>query len=472
MASGHFLQGLIKWLHREEWADRFAETFDAHLLPACEQTGLEANEVVSTLGEDWFTRTVWGSAFEDFLTRDFDDGTNIVDDYLKRRGWKESPSTRTYMAALRSSVPSLYEVSDIVRDKSFKARDLVQGGDPFLIIERSATRSLNQWDRIATRVVQVGSQTHISGAILQFDYETSEQILQLLCNVTKRADKGRRVLAARVGGDANDPAIIRAMSPAAVLRAAAPMITTAWLINTIDHALDPPVIEPQNAEGEELMFYSLHYSWPANISPNDIRSALDKCPEFRRESSTFWNWRSLQNSVKALTKSKKNQASHTFISKLDDGSLVLGGLELKETSLILSVNSQGRADRGRALLSRLLHGLVSEPLVEIQTLDQVMALDKDLSPPPELNLTEDERRALVHERLDRYYREMLDLPAPILGNKSPRAAAKTAKGRLKVADWLKLIENYSSKSVGRNDEIATHDFGWLWAELGVNDLRR
>jgi hypothetical protein len=173
MASGHSLEGLIKWLHREEWRDRFAETFDAHLSPACKQTGLEANEVVTTLGKDWFTRTVWGSAFEDFLTRDFDDGTNVVDDYLKRRGWKESPSTRTYMGALRSSVPSLYEISDIVRDKSFKARDLVQGGEPFVIIERSATRSLNQWDRIATRVVQIGAQTHISGAILQFDYETS-----------------------------------------------------------------------------------------------------------------------------------------------------------------------------------------------------------------------------------------------------------------------------------------------------------
>ncbi len=66
----------------------------------------------------WFMRTVWGCAFEDFLTRDFDDGSNVVDDYLKRRGWKEGASTRAYMAALRTSVMSFYEVSDIVRDTS------------------------------------------------------------------------------------------------------------------------------------------------------------------------------------------------------------------------------------------------------------------------------------------------------------------------------------------------------------------
>jgi hypothetical protein len=393
MASGHSLEGLMKWLHREEWRDRFAETFDAHLLPACELTGLEANEVVSTLGEDWFTRTVWGSAFEDFLTRDFDDGSNIVDDYLKRRGWKESASTRQYMAALRSSVPSLYEISDIVRDKSFNARDLVRGGDPFLILERSATRPLNQWDRIVTRVVQIGSQTHISGAILQFDYETSEQVLQLLRKVKKH---GRRKLADQLGSNADDSAIIDAMSQSTLLRAAAPMITMGWLINAIDRELISPVT--QNAEGEELMFCTLHYPLPDNGDLNDIRLALDRCSEFRRESPTLWNWRSLQKSAKAAPKSKDFRSTHTFFTKLDDGSLVLGGLELKGKSLILSVNSQGRADRGRALLSKLLHGLVGEPLVEIQTLDQVMASNKSPSPPLELNLTKDERRALVHEK--------------------------------------------------------------------------
>jgi len=34
---------------------------------------------------------------------------------------------------------SLYEVSDIVPGESFRARDLVRGGEPVLISERSAT---------------------------------------------------------------------------------------------------------------------------------------------------------------------------------------------------------------------------------------------------------------------------------------------------------------------------------------------
>jgi hypothetical protein len=87
-----------------KWSGRFAEVYDDHLLPTCDQTDFDVDEIISILGEDWFMRTVWGCAFEDFLTRDFDDGSNVVDDYLKRRGWKEAASTRAYMAALRTSV--------------------------------------------------------------------------------------------------------------------------------------------------------------------------------------------------------------------------------------------------------------------------------------------------------------------------------------------------------------------------------
>ena len=127
MANKHKLEGLIKWSMRERWADRFEQVLEDHLMPTCEETGLEINDVVAAIGEDLFMSTVWACAFEDFLTREFDDGENAIDDYLKRRGWKETASVRTYMAALRNSTMSLYEVGDIVRGTSFRARDLIRG---------------------------------------------------------------------------------------------------------------------------------------------------------------------------------------------------------------------------------------------------------------------------------------------------------------------------------------------------------
>jgi len=462
----------MKWLTRDEWRDRFAEIYDAHLHPACEHLGVDVDEVVSILGQGWFMTTVWGSAFEDFLTRDFDGGYNIVDDYLKRRGWKESASTRAYMAALRTSVASLYEVSDIIKDTSFRARDLVRGGDPILISERSATRSLKQWDRIVARVVQVGSQAQISGALLPCQREASEDILRLLRNVAKRTDKPRQKLAAKIGTDVNHPIIVDGFSPTAMLRAAAPKITTFWLIDILNRTIGPPGLDVRNTEGEELQFCAIHFPLSTGATTDDIRMALSRCSALRQETATFWNWLGTAKAADPPRKQKKTSRPLMFATTLGDGSLVLGGLELKGNTLVLSVNSQGRCDRGRVLLSELLGGLVGKPLVEMQALDQVMSSRGDSSPPPKLSLSDDERRAVIHRSLKRHYWDMLDQPAPFLGNKSPRAAARTATGRAKVVDWIKMLENHAANCTGRNDDMATFDFAWLWAELGLNSLRR
>src|SRR6266702_6868534 len=301
MGGTRSLQGLMKWLSRDEWRDLFAEVFDRHLLPACERTGVEVDQVISIFGQDGFMTTVWGCAFEDFLTRELAGGRNIVDDYLKRRGWKESASARAYLMALRGSVLSLYEVSDIVRDRSFRARDLVRGGEPVLISERSATRSLEQWDRIAVRVVQIGSQMRISGAVLPYDRDASEKVLKLLRNVAKRTDKGQRRLADLVHRDVNHPAIVNAFSQTALLRAAAPAITTVWLIDIIDRATAPPIPEVRNAEGDELLLCTVHYPFADGAGPDDIRLALNRCPELRQENATFWNWIGPRRSAKTLS---------------------------------------------------------------------------------------------------------------------------------------------------------------------------
>jgi hypothetical protein len=344
----------------------------------------------------------------------------------------------------------------------------VRGGDPILISERLATRSLKQWDRIATRVVEVGSQMRISGAVLPYDRDASEKVLKLLRNVAKRTDKEQRKLADLVHRDVNHPAIVNAFSQTALLRAAAPAITTVWLIDIIDRAKAPQIPEVRNAEGDELLFCTVHYPFADGAGPDDIRLALNRCPELRQANATFWNWIGPRRSAKALSAQKQSLKFQTF---LDDNALVLGSVELKDKGLILSVNSQARSERGRALLSEVLDGLVVQPLVEVQTLEQCMAT-RDPAPPPRLNLSVEERRTIIHDGLDRHYRDLLDQPIPVLGNKSPRAAVKTAKGRAKVVDWLKTLENHTVKFAGSNDEMATYNFNWLWTELGVNELRR
>ena len=60
----------------------------------------------------------------------------------------------------------------------------------------------------------------------------------------------------------------------------------------------------------------------------------------------------------------------------------------------------------------------------------------------------------------------------MLGNLTPRAAARTKSGREKLVVWLKHLENRSRQQPEATDPMATYDFAWLWQELKVENLRR
>jgi hypothetical protein len=60
----------------------------------------------------------------------------------------------------------------------------------------------------------------------------------------------------------------------------------------------------------------------------------------------------------------------------------------------------------------------------------------------------------------------------MLGGETPRAAVKTDSGRIKVVEWLKMMENRTAKSADPNSPMANYSFGWLWTELGLSELRR
>jgi hypothetical protein len=467
MASAHSLAGLMKFLRREQWREAFNEVLDRHLAPACAKADVAIDELPDLVG-DHHTSVLWSCVFEDFLTRDLDDGRNIVDDYLKRRGWKESASNRAYIAALRSSVMSLYEVSDIVREESFLARDLVRGGEPVRVSERSGTRYLKPWDRMAARLVRTGSRIEMAGGAMPFDYETSEAALRALRGASKKARMEAGKLARNLGQGMDDALIAEALSDTEMLRASAFLFTTIWLSELLQRTLNPTLPQMCNTDGDELVFTTVRYPLEPEASAEAIRLSLSSIPALRPESETFWNWIGPNERV-----DKKRQSDcQTFITTLDDGSLVLGTVELEEKTLVLEANSLQRAERGRALIAAVLDGLIGEPVMESRTVAQLMASrPKGESKPLSSGLLPDEERAVVQANMDRHYMSLLDERVPILGNMTPRRAAKSAKGREKLVTWLKLLENGAAKQ-GDGSPMAGYDVTWMWEELGVAGLRR
>jgi hypothetical protein len=463
------MEGLMKWVGREGWRDTFDEVFQHHVGEACRGAGMGLDELAEIIGNHGVSN-LWGCAFEDFVSLG-PDQRNVAVDYLKRRGWKESAGTRAYIEALRRSTMSLYEVSGIVAGESFLARDMIRGGEPVRVFERSATRGLKQWDRIAARIVTVLGKTQITGALLIFDHQLADEALASIKSLRKmgRAKAGTK---ARSPGQAKGEDAQAATTVDEVLAGAAFMFSTFWLCDVLRQALNPSLPEMQNIDGEPLEFITLHYPLQSKAKLAAIRSAFDALPALRKEDDSFWNWLETEKTARQAP-ARKSAAVRTFSTTMDDGATVLGNVEITAKAVTLSVNSQGRAARGQAMLDAALAGFVRTPLIERQTVEQMISRSPrrptgSSEPPP---LPPDEMKRIVHQGMTDHYRRTLDEPIPALGNRLPRQAVKTARGKDKVIAWLKMLEN----STGRrdpDDPMASYDFTWMWDELGLSEHRR
>ncbi|WP_372619224.1 hypothetical protein [Falsiroseomonas sp.] len=459
------ISGLIAWSRREEWRGALSELLDRHSATACAAAGIELQDIARVLGEDAGT-LLWGAAFEDLLAADLPGGRNIAEDYLKRRGWKETAATRDYIAGLRRSVISLYEVSGLVPGESMLLRDLVRGGDPVRVSEKRGSQALRQWDRIATRVIPLRDHHVISGTLMTFDHEPSEALLASLRRIRSKAPRDVAIVAREFGIETDANALAGMLTPDVLLAPAGFMFTNAWLGAALEAAQGRRQPELVNSDGDPLDFTVLHFPLLPGVTAPKVRQALAAIPALRQENASFWNWLAAPG-VKPQTVPRRPKGQ-TFITTMEDGSLVLGTVALKGRRLSLEANSPARAERGRAMLEPVLGGLVGAPLTERRDLEQLLAESRP--PPKPAGLSVEQERALVHQGLDDHYRRVLDEPIPALGGKSPRAAARTPKGREKVAAWLKSLENHMAREEP-GSPMGSYDIGWMWTELGVEALR-
>lgn len=446
MAERNDISGLLAFISREgDWRERLQDVVAEHLLPALEEFEIDQDGLADLLGEQW-SGVLWGCGFEDFLGQRYEDG-NIVDLYLKRRGWKETALNRAYFAALRDAPVSLYEVSDVQPGTSMVLRDLLSDAAPVTVREKSATRTLKQWDRIAVRVVPERDHHVISGALLPFRSEAVDFLFAGLRDALKLKKRD----ALRLSRDQ--------------LLGCAPIFTSAWLFIEIGRALSPAQPQFTNSDGDDVLFHDLRYPLASGVTQKAVAERLDRVKGFQPEGPKFWNWLSTR-------KARGGKAGGGIMLDTQmEGATVLGSLELTGKTLLVTVNSAERAAKVQTLIGAAAGDLLRAPLTTIRTVEQMRADQRRNGPsdaadeiPPEI------AHQLMRDHLDKHYRETLDAPIPALRGKSPRQAVRTAAGRAKVIEWLKMLEN---RSAGHGKgPIAEYDFGWMWVELGLLEHRR
>ena len=252
------------------------------------------------------------------------------------------------------------------------------------------------------------------------------------------------------------------------LRELAPLISTTWLFDVVPKAMGivaPPTLH--NSDGDVVVFHRARFPFARGVTQTAVAERLDTVADLQRENARFWNWLGIRPSTNAASTGRP-----AWGVTMEDGTPVLGNLEFKGRALILAVTSAERARRGTGLVEQVLGGLVGTPLTEIETIEQAMAARRETPVEPAPAIPPDVATPLVHAMLDRQYRAVLDEPVGMLGDVTPRAAARTAPGRELLAAWLKYLENRSGSQPEPADPMATYDFSWMWRELGIEKLRR
>ena len=456
------LANVVAWAgEHEEWGDFRAEVFGAHFGPLMDELEFSDDELFERLGP--VTPVVLSAVMEDFLASRFgEDGErSVVDEYLARRGWLEKKQATTYLRAVRDSAPSLYEVVAFDPGRAVTVRDLVRETDPQRVPDGHVSENMTVWDCFVGRLVGSGRTRRFTTGLLPFPRPLAGMCMEDLTALTKDLPKRLRKAARKEGRKVE---ISQLEAREFLLESPmGPVFFTHQFVTWHVHQAETGLPELRNTDDEPLVLSTVRF--PIAGSEPDVAAALDGVAEFDREDGDGFRWSWLG---RGLTATEGPKALAGDDAEAGTGHLTLGQAEIVDGALLLRVNSVERADRGRELLASRLGALLGTPLTSHE--DPAARLESGAGEPdpgqeaPEI--PPEEAEAVLGTYLEGHYRQVLDEPVPMLGNRSPREAARTKKGRAAVVEWLKLVENGESQAALQQERRPV-DLSWLWAELKI-----
>ena len=454
-------ENLLRWSARDEWMEWQLGIYDAHVAPVADILDVSEDEFEELTGDAADMLGVF--IVEDFFTARFgeDGGMNVVDDYLKRRGWRETAPGRRYLEALRDSTVSLYEVVGIDPGRSMTVRDLIRGGDALTVHEKLGSKSAAPWDRLAVRVVEVNGKMYFTGAVLRFRHELSLLFLSMFDETATEMEEDIPEEALR---EIEESADIRSMVREIILGGGtgARMFTHVWLLDTILQA-QAPLPALHNTDDEPIVFCRVRF--PVVGDEAEVATMLDgiECFERDEDDEPSWTWSVPGSPLHRMALRRRGGEAPESESVI--GNTSLGHAEMDAGAVTLFANSRERAERGRDLLASCLGDLVGPPLISHEDPERALEGHEGQSD-AEPEIPPGEAVQVVHSYLDDYYRRILDDPHPSVDGKTLRQAAGTRKGREKVIDWLKQLENTEYRRA-MQQRHKPYDTGWIWRELGI-----
>ena len=324
---------IVQWCKKPKWAEWHHLVSDSYIVPVAEDLHKPPQQIFTDIYERGLDVMYFGLSIETFLSGHFGPkNLNPVDDYLKYKASKETPTGRNYLRALRDAEVCLWEVVKVSPGEWLEVQNIFADKDIIRVFEKSGSESLVKGDHICARVITLGKKHMFTGSILPINRQALGMIKEQLIN------------------DAETPLWIHAGH--------------AWLITS----LNPQLPEVLNTDGDPLLFSE------ARLKVTDadaLCSKLSQHPDFSQDGDNppAWSWLSDGSSA-----SVPSQESELVFRSEKEGRICMATLTLPDNhTLTLNTNSKERMEHCISELKSLVGNLITgEPLISYQTTEQLM----------------------------------------------------------------------------------------------------
>ena len=371
-------------------------------------------ELFDGTAEEWEVPII--TAFVLYGDRDAG-GKRLVDRYVASQGRIMAVGQVAALRALQAARASLFEVEAVQMGSGLDLRDLVSG-ERVHVREISGTAQMKKWDVLLAWIMECGDHVELTGASCLVPREHLDHVRAAIVDQLALARPDSPGVADR------DLVGAVAWAPLMALRAA---------------VRNAPMPELHTTSGEELVVCKAHYS--------------------------MRDRKAVESRLADLSQLEPDDEGFVWVDRDDPQRIVLGRVCVDSEGLVLETMSKERNQRGRQLLASALGELVAHRADSIQDVRAAVDAHRGRGSRTSDDIPEDVQRDIVGQYLREYYARWVDEPVPALGNKSPRKAVRTKRGRVQVAALLKEIENGTLRQVG-GDSV---DFAALRRELGLAD---
>ena len=405
---------VLELTNKEPWLSRFEDYQEECLEHFADYFELPQEKLIKKIKQksEYLAGQLYGICVETFFEMTFDDQQdNIVNAYLKRFKFRVPKDEITILEQMRDNVFSIYEITDLKKGEYLIVEDVFARGIDHKVFEEAGSLHAKPLTYRISKMIEVRGKKYFTGVAFPLAIDYVQYVSKMLVKLAKKEKAGIEE----------------------ILRESSIHIFE----EAFDELLTPPTV--LNANNDKMVFNDIYFEIKNKKQVIKILDSLSDLGIVRYENEElFWQ----------LTEKRKKKKTAIHV---DD--ILLADIKIQDNKLICRAITEKAPKKLLKILQENLKNNIG--LARIEETDV-----KNMEPPAELELSEEELSGVLRQYFDEHLRNCLNDKIPILNNMTPKECAKKDSKRLNT--WLKMMEENIKEQTQD-----TYDMGWVYEELGL-----